>query len=220
MRLFRRAARDELGCEPLSVLFMVGAPAFTHQPAAEPKELFLLFGFATMQEAPREPAVNNQVGYAVRVAHRVRDGNRGSLREPEQRKALEAELVDDAFEVLDPALEGDVLDIALRHALSARVESDQRVSLRKCENEVTKYWALDVVLEMGQPVRRSHDRRPLSRDGIGEPNAVTSRTVLNVLIQCDSHGAPGGSRTPIVPLRRRTPYPLDHGRRRYRDDRI
>ena len=27
-----------------------------------------------------------------------------------------------------------------------------------------------------------------------------------------SRGAPGGSRTPIVPLRRRMPYPLDHGR--------
>ena len=29
-----------------------------------------------------------------------------------------------------------------------------------------------------------------------------------------SNGAPGGSRTPIVPLRRRMPYPLDHGRTR------
>ena len=37
------------------------------------------------------------------------------------------------------------------------------------------------------------------------PNASAS-------IMARRRGAPGGNRTPIVPLRRRMPYPLDHGR--------
>src|SRR4029079_4449465 len=63
---------------------------------------------------------------------------------------------------------------------------------------VTKDWALEIVFEMGEPMRRAHNCRPLADYGIGKAYAVWRDAVLDVLL----HAVPNGDMRPILSLLR------------------
>ena len=69
--------------------------------------------------------------------------------------------------------------------------AQQRVALGQTQNLVAKDRALQVVLEMGKPVRRAHDRRTFADDGIGKPRTVGRRAMLDFLMRRSVPGAAG-----------------------------
>src|SRR5262249_50075231 len=50
------------------------------------------------------------------------------------------------------------------------------------KEHVTEDWTLEIVFEMGEPMRRAHNCRPLADYGIGKAYAVWRDAVLNVLL--------------------------------------
>ena len=66
------------------------------------------------------------------------------------------------------------------------------------KEHVTKDWALEIVFEMGEPMRRAHNCRPLADYGIGKAYAVWRDAVLDVLL----HAVPNGDMRPILSLLR------------------
>jgi hypothetical protein len=60
----------------------------------------------------------------------VLDGDATTLRNPEQRESLESYVIDETFQILDPALERNVLDIVVGKAIATLVVAQQTNRIR------------------------------------------------------------------------------------------
>src|SRR5262249_53362234 len=67
------------------------------------------------------------------------------------------------------------------------------------KEHVTEDWTLEIVFEMGEPMRRAHNCRSLADYRIGKAYAVWRDAVLDVLL----HAIPNGDMRPILSLPRR-----------------
>ena len=111
----------------------------------------------------------------------VDERDRRALRHPEQREAVDARGVDDGLEVGDPGLHGELAELAVGEPAPSLVVADERVAVAQLGQPVTPDRALPVEVEMRQPRRRPHDRRPAAVDGVRQPHAVASGAEANLL---------------------------------------
>jgi hypothetical protein len=88
----------------------------------------LLFGGASARgDALHVAAIEHEPGHALRMTLGVGDGDGAALREPEQRKAIEAGGVHHGLEVAHPGLERQILRVAVGEAGAALVVAQERV---------------------------------------------------------------------------------------------
>src|SRR5215467_5126728 len=131
--------------------------------------------------ADRIAAVQNQVRDALRMANRIADGDAAALRDPEQGEAFDRGGVRDRFQVTDEGLVGEVLDLPVRQPVAASVVADERVVSGQLAVEMTPDRALEVELQMGHPVARLHQGRPLPDLRVCELHTVGRRAEADLL---------------------------------------
>src|SRR5215471_21377418 len=103
------------------------APAEAHQ--AQHRRALLLFRGPprTFRPTDRVPAEQDQMGDALRMAHRVADRYRTSLRDAEEGEALESRGIHNGLQIADKRLERNLFNVAVRQAVAACVVADQRM---------------------------------------------------------------------------------------------
>jgi len=72
----------------------------------------------------------------------------------------------------------------MRQAAASGIVADQCMVLRKPRDGMPSQRAFPIVFEVGQPVRRADQRRPLTNLGPSEPDTIRSTTVVYLLFRC------------------------------------
>ncbi len=98
--------------------------------------------------------------HALGMARRIGDRLRAALRKAEQDEPVEFGGVDHRFQVLHQPVEGDVDAVALRHADATGVVAQHGMVMGERQNRVPHDRTVEVVLEVGEPVRRPHQFGP------------------------------------------------------------
>ncbi len=143
----------------------------------------VFLGVLAAESSPaRIPAVENEVGDAVRMSHRVRDGDRGALGDAEQRESLQAHRIDDRFQITDPRLERRIADVRVGKPAAPLVVPNHRVPFAKPVQPVPPHRALPVELEMRQPGCDPDERRAAPVHGVRETRAVRRLAEAHVLL--------------------------------------
>ena len=141
---------------------------------------------ARLGSAPHAPArvspVEDEPGEPFGMPRRVHERHRGSLRDAEQREALETRRRDDGLEIRDPRLDGEIAELAVGQAASALVVPDDRVAVPQLGQPVAPDRALPVEVEVRQPRRRPHERRSAAVDGVRQPNTIPGGAEAHLLL--------------------------------------
>src|SRR5216684_2825785 len=133
--------------------------------------------------AASEPAIQDEVAHSLRMPDRIGDGDGATLRDPQQRKPLQAIGVNDALEITHERLEGNILHVPVGETISPLVVADQPVSRGDRLKHVAPDRTLPVIFQMVEPVRGLHQRWPLADRGVGDSHPVGRGTELNLLPQ-------------------------------------
>ena len=131
------------------------------------------------------------------MARRIRDRDGPALREAEDREMLEPELVDDGLEVPTMRLEREVVDVVIGEAVAPLVVAHECATLREADEPMPPHRALPVVVEVGDPVRGTHERRARTDRREREASAIVRRAELDVLSHLFGHLEP----RPLPPRR-------------------
>ena len=149
--------------------------------------------------APRVAAIEDEAADPLGMPRGVDERDGSALRHPEQREPVNARGVDDGLEVGDPGLHRELAELVVGEPAPSLVVADERVAVTQLGQPVTPYRALPVEVEMRQPRRRPHDRRPAAMDRVCQPHAVASGAEANLLrhevdLTRDTQGVEPGSR--------------------------
>lgn len=123
----------------------------------------------------------HQMRHALRMAADVFDRDRAALRHAEERKAGQVERVDDGLDIAHPDVEREVADGAVGQTRAALIEAHMRVIARQLAQPRLPDGALEVVLDVAQPVRRTHERRASADRRHRDPGAVGGGAEADVL---------------------------------------
>lgn len=171
--LLQRAPGGELHREHLPVRGVVATPSRGHE-----HELRLVLGDAlrgkvTVEQAAAVSAEEDEMADPIGMARRVLDCGGDPLRMAEKREGLgEARGIHHGLEIANVGLEGE-LDIGgVRKAAGAQVHAQQPVLGRQRCNPRLPQRAVELVLEVGEPVGRLDQRRAAPRHRKGDARAV------------------------------------------------
>ena len=143
---------------------------------------------AASQRTARKTAAQDHSRDTFGVACRVRNADGRAMRHAEQRERfLHAGGVDDLLEIPDAAIHRQIADVPVGHAAATLVVADVAVVIAQKAGPVVPYRTLEVMLEVGQPGGRLHQRRPRARLRPREPSAVRSTVVANCLTTLQAH---------------------------------
>ena len=121
---------------------------------------------AAPHPAARVAAVEDEAGDPLGMTSGVDQRDRRALRDAEQREAVDARRVDDGLEVGDPGVDGELAELAIGEPAPSLVVADERVAVAQLGQPVAPHRALPVEVQMRQPRRHPHDRRPAAVDGV------------------------------------------------------
>src|SRR4051812_24363075 len=105
-----------------------------------------------MQATLRKSPIDNQVRYALGMAACIRNRERSSLRQPNQREFLKSGSIHYGLKILQQASERNVRHIALGQTNSSPIVSQQCVSVRQTQYLMAEYWAFEIAFEMCEPM--------------------------------------------------------------------
>src|SRR5262245_18265986 len=125
------------------------------------------------------------------MAPDVLDGNQGPLGDPEQREPIEPSRVHHYLEVAHEGLEGYVVDRSIRQPVPPRVVADEGVVMGQLAIQMSPDRALQIELEMREPVSRPYQWWPLADHGVGDLHAVRCGAEADVLREGTGHGSAG-----------------------------
>src|SRR5690348_1889398 len=108
--------------------------------------------------------------HAIRMAVSVGDGSRSTQGQANKNEPLKAYMIGYGLEIIYRALERNLLDVALRQSKTTPIIAQERVMMSKPEDLMPKKRAFQVVLKVGHPVWRSHNRCAFADNRIGEAN--------------------------------------------------
>jgi hypothetical protein len=113
----------------------------------------------------------------------IRNRHGAALRESEQRETVEPGGVGDRFHIAYPGIEGNLVNVPVRQAITARIVSDKGVILGKSKEEMLKNRQLPIIFEMTEPMRRPQQRRSAAGCRIGQPDTVGRFAIANLLLK-------------------------------------
>ncbi len=162
---------EQLG-EDLTIGCCVSAPAHTGE---RHQGLLLLQSVgidAALRPSAAVGAVEDQVGDALRMLDGVGDRHGAALGDPEECESVQPRSLHHGLEVPHPRVDGELVDVPVGEAAPALVVSDERVVAGELSQPVAPHRALQVEIEVAEPVRRLHERRALAHAGPGDTDAV------------------------------------------------
>lgn len=112
--------------------------------------------------AERIPAVEDHFQDAVRMANGVRDGERGTLRDTQQRVGSQIQSVHDRLQILQQGFEGNVLDVPVGKPVVPAVVANEAVAVGEEVQQRRADGALPVILDMRHSVADPHHRLALA----------------------------------------------------------
>src|ERR1700745_2135145 len=98
------------------------------------------------------------MAHALGMPCGVSDRDCASLRMPEQRKLAQSGSIDNRLQIMDPGLEGDILDIPLRESIAAAIVAQNTVIPGDISYPVPPDRALPFEVEMIEAIRDFHQR--------------------------------------------------------------
>src|SRR5438309_72667 len=108
--------------------------------------------------APGSPsgksAIQNQVTDPLRVSDGIDDRDRTSLRNSEQRKAIQLGGFDHAFEILFKSFERYIVDVPIGESVAAFVVADKLMMRCESVQQTAPNRALPIIFEVIEPVGR------------------------------------------------------------------
>ena len=149
----RRSVGDERRGEEAPEGRVLPTPAEAHDLELERGFPTLFVGDGPAQAPLGVGAEQDQMADPLRMTGRVGDRHRAALGHTEQREPLQAEVVDDGFEVLHEGVEREVVDVVRRQPAAPLVVADELAPPGEADEPVAPDRALPVVVEMGDPVR-------------------------------------------------------------------
>ena len=167
-----RAARLEMRGPHLEERVVLLSPAEPGEVEQHARLLELLRLVVPSQSPARIGPVEQQAIDALGMPRRVFDRDRSAPACRHKRKPAEAGGIDNLFEILDPGFERQVLDVTVGKSAAARIVAEQRMIAGQRFEPRPPGKAAPLVLEMGEPGRRHHQRQPLAGDGVGELHTV------------------------------------------------
>ncbi len=184
---FARAG-DEAGREDLAEHRILLAPADPHQ-LEHGAVLAFAFRIAALRPAAGVAAVENQTRDPLRMARGVGRADRGAGRDPQQCEwLLDSRGLRHGVDVSEQAFEREILDLSVRQPAAAFVPAQESEVAAEEADPVPPDGALQLVLEMGQPVRRLDQDRAGADFGPGELHAVFRAQVADALTEFRIHG--------------------------------
>lgn len=175
------AGRNELIREHMAERIVVASPA----DADQVHQRLGLEALEIVDRAPHRPecigADQHEVRDPLRMAPRVGDRHGAALRHADQRKSLEAKLVDHGFEIADPGIERQAARCPVRQAAAPLVIAQVLVPARQLAQPGSPDGALEVVFDMAQPMRGTHQRRAAADRRHCDARAVCSGAEADVL---------------------------------------
>ena len=177
--------RHELGGEELAEGRIRLTPAHPHQ--RQQGFIFFLLSSAAgaLLPAYREPAIQDEMRYALGMSHRIRDRDRASLRDSEQREPGDPGSVDHRLQIAHEDVERDLVDGTIRKAVAAGIIAGQHMVLRQLAIQTSPDRAFEVVFQMGHPVARLDHGRPPANRRVGELDPVARSAEMDLLLQVD-----------------------------------
>jgi len=182
VQLLEGGAGNELRGKHGAIRGILTAPAHLHQLQLRLELRHELRRQAALAGAARVGAEQHEMRDALRIARRIFDRDRPALRVAEEPEALESGGVDDRFQIVDVVLEAALAHVPVRQAASARIHAHQRAAVRELFDPRTPQRALAFVFQVGQPVGRAHQRRPVAARGVGDARAVEALAEPNLLL--------------------------------------
>src|SRR5215510_16529530 len=137
------------------------------------------------------------------MAPDVLDGNQGPLGDPEQREPIEPSRVHHYLEVAHEGLEGYVVDRSIRQPVPPRVVADEGVVTGQLAIQMSPDRALEVELEMREPVSRPYQWWPLADHGVGDLDAIRRGAEPDVLREGAGHGSAASAASATIGRRDR-----------------
>jgi len=122
---------DEQGGKELAESRVLLAPADAHQRQHGGILLLLGCGAGALVPTQRVAAVEDEVGHPLGVAHRVGDGDRTPLGDPEQREPRDPRGVDYRLQIAHEGVERDLVGGPVRQPVAAGVVPDELMVLRQ-----------------------------------------------------------------------------------------
>jgi len=122
------------------------------------------------------------VAHPLGMLGRVLDCGRAASAGTDQGEALERGRVDYAFEIAHTRLERKIADVAVRQSAAADVVAQDLVFAGKNIKPGTPGKTSPLVLKVGDPGRRHHQRGTCATDRIRQAHAIRRRTETYTLI--------------------------------------
>src|SRR5262249_336448 len=134
-------------------------------------------------------AVENHLRDPLRMARGVGDADRRARRDPQEREwLLDLRGVHDRLEIPEPAGERQLGDVPGRYPPAGVVPAQGSEMVAEEAEPVPPDRALQLVLEMREPVRRLDQERTRADVGPGQLNAVFRAKVTDALAKLRIHG--------------------------------
>ena len=198
--LGRRVGKQQVG-EQLQVGGVVLSP-----PELDHLDLRLdggapLGGRVAAQRAARERPQQHQVADALGVPNGVGDRDRAPLRRAEQRELVELGGVDDRLEIADEHVERGVGRVVIRQAAPARVVAIETKARADRVEPGAPHRRLPVDVDVGEPVRRAHQRGTLAVRRERQPRPVRRPREAQILDETPVRAGRQHDRARIGPQR-------------------
>ena len=137
---------------------------------------------AAPHPAPRVAAVEDEAADPLGMPHRVRRARSPRpARRPSSVKRSSPSASTTVSRSATQVLHRELAELVVGEPAAALVVADERVAVAELGQPVTPDRALPVEVEMRQPGRRPHDRRPAAVDGVREPHPVASGAEADLL---------------------------------------
>ena len=119
--------------------------------------------------------------HPFRVARRIGHRRRTALRAPHEGEPIEAERVDDRFEIANERIDGELRTVPIRKTVAALVVVDEAMVPGELFGPVAPHRAVPAERQVAQPMRGPHERRAIADLGIGDPHVIRGPAKLHLV---------------------------------------
>src|SRR5882757_4535164 len=166
-------------------------PAEPREVEHDPRSVLGIRRIPAPPSPPSVGAVEDEMGHLLRMPGGILNCDRTAPAGPHHGKSPEGSGLNHALEIAHPGLEGNILGAPIREPAASGIVAQHLVL--SCEGIEPRPpgKALPLMLEMGQPSRRHHQRRTFAAYRIGELHAIRGRAESDALVH--------GNRRPLGP---------------------
>src|SRR5262245_58613059 len=185
--MLQRAARLKSRRPYLQEGMVLLAPAEPREIQHHPGLLDVFRPIRAAQLAASIGAIEDEVAHTLGMPDRVLDRDGTTSTGAHQSKAPERCSLDYALEIAHRGLERKIIDAPVRKPAASGVVPQRPVLVRENVEPRPPGKAAPLMLKMGEPSRRHHQRRAFPAHRVGEAHTINRRTEPNALLHNGNH---------------------------------